>query len=164
MRGRRSKLWSLLYFFLSLNLSCSLLSYPPRCEVLMWGIGSKGSSWKWGCEDSYKGREQWPSSWALHRQSLAVAQVIALALDSLRVNWPHFYTGQGIWEQELKVKCWRSLMTPARVSWWHQEDFQIKRFTVESAQGQTGSHFLVEALVWNFAEIFFFSLTPLTDW
>lgn len=39
------------------------------------------------------------------------------------------------------MKCWRSLMTLARVSWWQGEDFQLKRFTVESAQGQTGNHF-----------------------
>lgn len=138
-RGRRSMLWNLLYLLFSLYFTCSLFSYLPRGKVLMWGIGSKGNSWKWGCEASYKGREQWPSSWALQRWSHAVAHVCALALHSLALNWSHFDTGQATGGQELKVKCWRSLMTLGRVNWWQQEDFHLKRFTVEPAQGQTGN-------------------------
>lgn len=139
-----------------LDLSCSLFSYLPRGKVLMWGIGSKGSSWKWGCEASYKGREQWLSSWALQGWSHAVAHAIAPALHSPGVNWPHFFTGQATWGQELKVKCWRSLMTLARVSWWQQEDFHLKRFTVESAQGKTGTYFFWWQLWYEILLKFFF--------
>lgn len=81
---------------------------PTKGKVLMWGIDSKGSSWKWGCEASYKGREQWASSWALQRRSHAVARVIALALV-----W------NGLTFTLIRPLESRSLRWNAGDLWWH---------------------------------------------
>lgn len=34
-------------------------------------------------------------------------------------------------------------MTLASAIWWQRDDFQLKRITVEPAQGQTGNNLLV---------------------
>lgn len=103
---------------------------------------------------------------------LSIAEMITcsgtcrcLASHSLGVNWPHFYTGQATREQELKVKCWGSLMTLARVSWWQQEDFHLNDLLWDQLKGKLAINFFwwqpwYEILL----KFFFFSLAPLIHW